>query len=280
MAAALSSSTIIRSRRIPPDLEDRLFRKLQMIDDATEDSDLLVPPSNHFEKLEGTQKGLPFPSCQRTHPVKAAGCCYAAFDDRHLLAPVPGSSSAMRWADGRQAGEDIGEPSLRVDVVELGGLDEGVDSGGVAARSEPANVQLLRPNRDAAQRPFGRVVGDTHTTVIEEARERCPALETVVDRLGGLVLRGEFSLCAQPGFDSVISGRLRSWRTRTLVWRGAVDLALDREQRIDAVDSLNGDWRLLEPRQFEELAPELRPACRLDDRPRLAARFVEPVEPA
>ena len=46
----------IRSRRIPHDLEDRLFRKLQMIDDATEDSDLLVPPSNHFEKLEGTQK--------------------------------------------------------------------------------------------------------------------------------------------------------------------------------------------------------------------------------
>jgi toxin HigB-1 len=43
-----------RSRNIPPDLEDRLFRKLQMIDDATADQDLRVPPSNHFEKLRGT----------------------------------------------------------------------------------------------------------------------------------------------------------------------------------------------------------------------------------
>ncbi len=42
-----------RSRYIPPDLEGRLFRKLQMIDDATTDQDLRIPPSNHFEKLRG-----------------------------------------------------------------------------------------------------------------------------------------------------------------------------------------------------------------------------------
>jgi toxin HigB-1 len=41
------------SRHIPPDLEARFFRKLQMIDDATTDQDLRVPPSNHFEKLRG-----------------------------------------------------------------------------------------------------------------------------------------------------------------------------------------------------------------------------------
>jgi proteic killer suppression protein len=41
------------SRNIPADLENRLFRKLQMIDDATADRDLRVPPSNHFEKLSG-----------------------------------------------------------------------------------------------------------------------------------------------------------------------------------------------------------------------------------
>ena len=43
----------VRSRKIPPDLEGRLFRKLQMIDDAMTDQDLRVPPSNHFEKLRG-----------------------------------------------------------------------------------------------------------------------------------------------------------------------------------------------------------------------------------
>lgn len=48
----------IRTRNIPPDLESRLFRKLQMIDDATTDKDLRVPPSNHFEKLRGNLAGL------------------------------------------------------------------------------------------------------------------------------------------------------------------------------------------------------------------------------
>jgi len=48
----------IRSRNIPPELQSRLFRKLQMIDDATSDQDLRVPPSNHFEKLRGNLDGL------------------------------------------------------------------------------------------------------------------------------------------------------------------------------------------------------------------------------
>ena len=47
-----------RSRNIPPDLETRLFRKLQMIDDATTDQDLRAPPSNHFEKLRGNLEGF------------------------------------------------------------------------------------------------------------------------------------------------------------------------------------------------------------------------------
>ena len=47
-----------RSKKIPADLEDRLFRKIQMIDDATNDRDLRSPPSNHFEKLRGNLAGL------------------------------------------------------------------------------------------------------------------------------------------------------------------------------------------------------------------------------
>jgi proteic killer suppression protein len=46
------------SRNIPPDLEARLFRKLQLLDDAMSDADLRVPPSNHFEKLRGSLIGL------------------------------------------------------------------------------------------------------------------------------------------------------------------------------------------------------------------------------
>jgi len=47
-----------RSRHVPSDLEARLFRKLQMIDDAVTDEDLRVPPSNHFEKLRGALTGF------------------------------------------------------------------------------------------------------------------------------------------------------------------------------------------------------------------------------
>ncbi|MBA4270908.1 MAG: plasmid maintenance system killer protein [Methylobacterium sp.] len=48
----------VHAKHIPPDLETRLFRKLQMIDDAVTVSDLRVPPSNHFEKLRGALDGL------------------------------------------------------------------------------------------------------------------------------------------------------------------------------------------------------------------------------
>ena len=44
-------------RNIPADLDARLFRKLQLLDDAMSDSDLRVPPSNHFEKLRGGLAG-------------------------------------------------------------------------------------------------------------------------------------------------------------------------------------------------------------------------------
>lgn len=47
-----------RSRLIPSELESRLFRKLQMIDDVTTGQDLRVPPSNHFEKLRGNLAGF------------------------------------------------------------------------------------------------------------------------------------------------------------------------------------------------------------------------------
>jgi toxin HigB-1 len=47
-----------KSKWVPSDIADRLFRKLQLIDDATCDADLRSPPSNHFEKLAGKLKAL------------------------------------------------------------------------------------------------------------------------------------------------------------------------------------------------------------------------------
>jgi proteic killer suppression protein len=48
----------VRPKTIPADLESRLFRKIQMIDDATTDQDLRVPPSDHFETLRGNLEGF------------------------------------------------------------------------------------------------------------------------------------------------------------------------------------------------------------------------------
>jgi len=47
----------VYSKKVPADLRDRLFRKLQMLDDAETDADLRVPPSNHFEHLKGQLEG-------------------------------------------------------------------------------------------------------------------------------------------------------------------------------------------------------------------------------
>ncbi len=48
----------VHSKKIPADLDSRLFRKLQMIDDAVTDQDLRIPSSNHFEKLRGNLEGF------------------------------------------------------------------------------------------------------------------------------------------------------------------------------------------------------------------------------
>ena len=144
------------------------------------------------------------------------------------------------------AGEDIGEPGARIDVVELRGLDQRVDGGGtlgagVGAREGP----VVPADGDAAKRPFGGVVREAEAAVVEEAREGRPALEAVVDRLGEFVLGRELgALFVQPGAQ-IVDERLRSFLPNAAARRdrGAVDLTLDGEQNIDAPDGLDGDRR-------------------------------------
>lgn len=44
-------------KRIPKSIEAALFRKLQILDAATQESDLRVPPGNRFEHLQGNLSG-------------------------------------------------------------------------------------------------------------------------------------------------------------------------------------------------------------------------------
>jgi proteic killer suppression protein len=73
----------VHSRKIPADITDRLFRKLQMIDDSATDDDLRVPPSNHFEKLRGN----------------LAGRCSIRVNDKWRL--------VFRWDSNRGEAEDV-----------------------------------------------------------------------------------------------------------------------------------------------------------------------------
>lgn len=47
----------VRSKHIPLALSGSVFRKLQLIEDATTDQDLRVPPGNHFERLKANLAG-------------------------------------------------------------------------------------------------------------------------------------------------------------------------------------------------------------------------------
>src|SRR5246127_1983563 len=58
-----------------------------------------------------------------------------------------------------------------------------------------------------------------------------------------------------------------------------IDLALDREDRGDAADRFNGEWRFAQIGQLEEVAPTMAPACRLGDRARFALGVIEIAKP-
>ena len=92
------------------------------------------------------------------------------------------------------AAQHVGEPGLRVDVVELGGGDQGVHRGGALATAVGAGEQPgPAPEGNSAQRALGGIVGQADAAVVEEAGEGRPALEHVIDRLGGL------GVARQPG---------------------------------------------------------------------------------
>ncbi len=54
----------ISHKKIPNNLESVLFRKLEMLDAATDYRDLLIPPNNQFEHLNGKLAGY---SCIRVN---------------------------------------------------------------------------------------------------------------------------------------------------------------------------------------------------------------------
>lgn len=54
--------------------------------------------------------------------------------------------------------------------------------------SEAAKVQFLGPMANGAQLALGVVIRDAELPIVEEARERTPTLEGMIDRFAGLTM--------------------------------------------------------------------------------------------
>jgi hypothetical protein len=112
----------------------------------------------------------------------------------------------------RQAGQHVGEPSLWIDVVELGGGDEGVDRSRTAAALIGAGEgPVSSAHGDSPKLALGGIVRHAKPAVIKEAGKCVPAAEAVIDCLGCIVVLGELgALFAQPRLQFDDQRRLRS----------------------------------------------------------------------
>ena len=99
----------------------------------------------------------------------------AAFKAKVALAAVKGDRT------------HVDQPSLRIDVVQLGGLDQREYPRGTLATAVGAGESSgAAAYCNSAQCPFGGIVGQADRPVIEKPGEGRPALQHVVNGLGGV----------------------------------------------------------------------------------------------
>jgi hypothetical protein len=154
--------------------------------------------------------------------------------------------------------QHVGKPSLRIDAVEFRRADQGVDCSRALTATVGAGEQpCAAPESDPAQSALGSVVRQADTAVVENAGEGGPALEHVIHRLGDVgVTRQPGAFGAHPPFeraderpDPFLADR------EPLLGSDTVDLALDREDLVDAAHCFDRQRRFAEIGQHEEFAP-------------------------
>lgn len=196
-------------------------------------------------------------------------CCFG--DPLNVWAPAPWHEliPARRRPVSSDPSDDVGDVSLRLDAVKLADLDNGVDrSSAFAADLRPGEQPVLAADGDAAHRTLGDIIVDLETAIVEDPRERGPALATIGDRLGHLRLGRE----APQGI--VEHGtQVLDQRRGTLVpdassdmGRLPADFLLDLVEAGDPAEQIGGERRRSGGVAIEYLAPEVRPAGDLGDR--------------
>ena len=178
-----------------------------------------------------------------------------------------------------QASEDIGEPGVRIDVVDPGGVDQRIDRGSAAATFIRAcEGPVVATDSNWPDLPLGGIVGHAQPPIVEEARQRRPSGQAIGAGFADVALSGELcALLAQPGLERNHK-RTTAFiaHTKSLLCGQAIDLALDGKQLVDAFDGLDRDRRLGEADEIKEVVPRMRPARDLGDRTGLAGSAIEP----
>ncbi len=163
----------------------------------------------------------------------------------------------------------VGEPGTWIDLVQLGGDDQGIYRRGSLAAAVRAREQpSLAAEGYATQRSLCGVVGQADPSVIEEPAERWPTLEHVVDRLRHVRVPRHLAACtAHPGFEVDDEGSdLVLSRHVPLLVRQTIDRALEVEDCVDASHRLDRERRFCEFSQLEEVASSVCPAQSLGQR--------------
>ena len=94
----------------------------------------------------------------------------------------PGQEFVDRGTPVYELSESVGEPSLRIDTVELGGPDQRGDAGPVGSpASWPAKRAFLRLRADGSHAAIDDVGIDLDATIIEIAREAVPVVRAVAE---------------------------------------------------------------------------------------------------
>ena len=103
------------------------------------------------------------------------------------------------------AGEDICQPSLGIDVVELGSFHEGVDNGcGFAAALGAHEHVVFTADGDAAHGAFCGVVVEFQKAVIQIVTQPLRAGQRVSDGIGQRRFARQFGqLALQPAFQII-----------------------------------------------------------------------------
>ena len=93
-------------------------------------------------------------------------------------------SDAACWLRGQPL-EHVAQVRIRIVAVEPRRVHEAHDRRGALARAQTAGEQpVVAPQRNGPDLVLHPVVIDGQLAIVDEARERCPAVQAVVDRLG------------------------------------------------------------------------------------------------